>query len=83
MRRRINKALNPLGLIIEGGFNSGVFYFVDVKSNLILDAESVYVSAMTHLSVKQWVKEAKLALKTHKERISQRKNTLYFANEAR
>ena len=61
MRKRINKAIKHLGLEIAGGGKDGVFYFVNVETNTALDADLVYVSAMTHLSVGQWVKEAEIA----------------------
>lgn len=62
MRFRINKAISHLGLEIAGGGRDGVFYFVDIASNRVLEANSVYVSAMTHLPVSRWVAEAQSAL---------------------
>ena len=61
MRTRINKAISHLGLKIAGGGCDGVFYFVDIASNKVLEANSVYVSAMTHLPVSRWVAEAESA----------------------
>ena len=61
MRKRINKAIKHLGLEIAGGGRDGTFYFVDIKTDTAIDAESVYVSAMAHLTVKQWIEEAESA----------------------
>lgn len=66
MRFRINKAITHLGLEIAGGGRDGVFYFVDIASNRALEANSVYVSAMSHLSVSEWREEAEIALKDDK-----------------
>lgn len=66
MRTRINKAISHLGLEIAGGGCDGVFYFVDIASNKVLEANSVYVSAMTHLPVSRWVEEAQSALEQDK-----------------
>lgn len=66
MRTRINKAISHLGLEIAGGGRDGVFYFVDIASNRALEANSVYVSAMSHLSVSEWREEAEIALKDDK-----------------
>lgn len=43
-----------------------MFYFVDIASNRALEANSVYVSAMSHLSVPEWREEAEIALKDDK-----------------
>jgi len=65
MRKRINKAIKHLGLKIAGGGRDGVFYFVDTKTDTCLvHAESVYVSAMTHLTLQEWISEAEHAMKT-------------------
>jgi len=61
MRKRINKAIAHLDLEIAGGGRDGVFYFVDLNTNHACDSDSVYVSAMTHLTIEQWVEEAKCA----------------------
>ena len=60
MRARINKAIAHLGLEIQGGNGSGCFYFTNADG--ALNADSVMVSAMTHLPVSSWVAEAKSAL---------------------
>ena len=60
MRNRINKAIEHLNLEIAGGGRDGVFYFVALDTDTALQ-HSVYVSALTHLSVKQWVEEAESA----------------------
>ena len=62
MRNRINKAIAHLNLQIAGGNRDGVFYFVSMDTNTSLDY-SVYVSAMTHLTINQWVEEAEEALR--------------------
>jgi len=63
MRARINKAISHLGLEIEGGNGSGCFYFTNAHGTL--NADSVMVSAMTHLPVARWVEEAQSALEQH------------------
>ena len=60
MRARINKAIAHLGLEIEGGNRIGCFYFTNAHG--ALNAESVMVSAMTHLPVSRWVAEAQSAV---------------------
>ena len=67
MRKRINKAIAHLDLEIAGGGRDGVFYFVDLNTNQACDAESVYVSAMTHLTIQQWIEEAEEARKLQNE----------------
>lgn len=59
MRARINKAIAHLGLEIQGGNGSGCFYFTNAHG--ALNADSVMVSAMTHLPVSRWVAEAESA----------------------
>jgi hypothetical protein len=60
MRAKINKAIAHLGLEIQGGNGSGCFYFTNADG--ALNADSVMVSAMTHLPVSRWVAEAESAL---------------------
>ena len=60
MRARINKAIAHLKLEIQGGNGSGCFYFTNAHG--ALNADSVMVSAMTHLPVSRWVAEAESAL---------------------
>lgn len=67
MRTRINKAISHLGLEIAGGGCDGVFYFVDIARNKVLEANSVYVSAMTHLPVSRWVAEAQSAVEQDRQ----------------
>ena len=68
MRNRINKAIAHLNLEIAGGGRDGCFYFVDtITDTCLIEAESVYVSAKTHLTVKEWVKEAEHALQVETE----------------
>jgi len=59
MRKKINKAIAHLGLEIQGGNGSGCFYFTNAHG--ALNADSVMVSAMTHLPVSRWVAEAESA----------------------
>ena len=59
MRARINKAIAHLKLEIQGGNGSGCFYFTNAHG--ALNADSVMVSAMTHLPVSRWVAEAESA----------------------
>jgi len=59
MRARINKAIAHLKLEIQGGNGSGCFYFTNADG--ALNANSVMVSAMTHLPVSRWVSEAESA----------------------
>ena len=61
MRNRINKAISHLDVELAGGGKDGVFYFVQISTDTALEAESVYVSNMKHLSIKQWVEEAEYA----------------------
>ena len=63
MRKRINERIKDIGLEIAGGGRDGCFYFVDIETDTALDAQSVMVSAMTHLSLKQWREEAEYAIK--------------------
>jgi hypothetical protein len=49
-----------LGLEIAGGGRDGCFYFVSTETDASLD-HTVYVSAMSHLPVSQWVEEAEEA----------------------
>ena len=65
MRVRINKAIAHLGLEIQGGNGSGCFYFTNAHS--ALNADSVMVSAMTHLPVSRWVAEAQSAVEQDKQ----------------
>lgn len=60
MRIKINKAISHLGLEIAGGGRDGCFYFVSTETDASLD-HTVYVSAMSHLPVSQWVEEAEEA----------------------
>ena len=59
MKARINAAIANLGLEIQGGNGSGCFYFTNAHG--ALNADSVMVSAMTHLPVSRWVAEAESA----------------------
>lgn len=65
MRAKINKAIAYLGLEIQGGNKSGCFYFTNAHG--ALNADSVMVSAMTHLPVSRWVKEAQSALEQDRQ----------------
>ena len=65
MRARINKAIAHLGLEIQGGNGSGCFYFTNAHG--ALNADSVMVSAMTHLPVSRWVAEAQSAVEQDKQ----------------
>jgi len=62
MRKQINKAIEHTGLTIEGGRGAGCFYFVD-RDGQAVENSTVYVSAMTHLPISRWVKEAEEAMK--------------------
>lgn len=62
MRERINKRIAKYDLKIAGGGRDGCFYFVRISTDKILDAESVYVSALSHLTLQQWEDEAKSAI---------------------
>ena len=65
MRARINKAIAHLGLEIQGGNGSGCFYFTNAHG--ALNADSVMVSAMTHLPVSRWVAEAQSAVEQDRQ----------------
>jgi hypothetical protein len=69
MRERINKAISHLDLQIAGGRGDGCFYFVH-KTKGALNADSVMVSAMTHLPLSTWVEEAESAYQQHSKKKS-------------
>ena len=71
MKTQINNKIKDLGLELAGGGASGCFYFVDVASNTALNADSVMVSAMKHLSMNQWREEAEFAFNANREREAQ------------
>ena len=61
MRKQINQAIKHLGLEISGEDKDGCFYFIETATNTALNADSVFVSSMTVLSVPSWVREASYA----------------------
>jgi len=67
MTKRINKAIAHLNLQIAGGRGNGCFYFTHPTEGA-LNADSVMVSAMTHLPISRWVEEAESALKQHQSK---------------
>ena len=67
--KRINKAINHTGLTLHGNRGDGCYYFLDDNGNPC-NCDSVYVSALSHLSIKQWVYEAEEAMQ-HKEDIGE------------
>ena len=73
MRKRINKAIEDLNLEIAGGGTEGYFYFVSKSDGVPMEAESVYVSNMSHLSVERWREEALSALAENEESINRYK----------
>lgn len=64
MTKRINKAIQHLNLQIAGGRGDGCFYFFHPEEGA-LNADSVMVSALSHLSVARWREEAEYAWEQH------------------
>jgi len=67
MTKRINKAIAHLNLQIAGGRGEGCFYFIHPTEG-VLNADSVMVSALTHLPVSRWKQEAEHALEQHQSK---------------
>jgi len=70
MTNLINSKISDLGLEIAGGRGDGCFYFVDLQTDSALNAPSVMVSAMKHLTLNQWRAEALYALEEHLESLT-------------
>ena len=58
-KKNINKSIKHLNLEIIGN-GDGYFYFVDLTTEFQI-GESVLVCYLKHLSIDEWVNEAKMA----------------------
>lgn len=58
--KRINRAIQHLGLTLVGTRGDGYFYFLDSAGNQV--GESVYVCYLNHLPLKDWVALAEFAV---------------------
>lgn len=56
----INKAIASTGLTLVGTKGDGYFYFLNKDEDQVGD--SVYVNALNHLTLDQWIAEAKSAV---------------------
>lgn len=63
-RAEINRAIKHTGLkVVACAHNGGYSYFLDTKTGNQV-GDSVYVNRQTHLTIPQWVVEAKAAAAT-------------------
>ena len=62
-KKIINRAIKHLNLKIEGARGDACFYFVDLKTDNVIDESTVYVCYLNQLSLEQWVKEAEFIKK--------------------
>ena len=63
-KKSIDKKIIDLGLEVQGRAGDGCYYFTATATDAALDAESVYIGSMRHLTLARWREEALEALES-------------------
>ena len=61
-KKTINAKTEDLKIEVQGRAGDGCYYFTSIETGRALNAESVYVGSIRHLSLKQWREAAESAL---------------------